>query len=113
MNVPLQVWSFTVADSTPRSVCVCHASCHMTHIRCPELDLLTNELNEAYRRLTEATSTEDATEAANELARVVRCFSAHRIGCVLCKVQSSAFPEMHQASFSRRAKLAASLADVL
>jgi len=62
----------------------------MPQIRCPELDLLTDELNEAYLRLKEAASTKDATNAANELARVVRCFSVHRVGCVLCKVQSSA-----------------------
>lgn len=40
----------------------------------------------------------DARAAANELARVVRCFSAHRVGCVLCKVQRSVLPRTRDAT---------------
>jgi hypothetical protein len=57
----------------------------MPHIRCPELDLLTDAHNEAYRKAEGG----------------LRCFSAHRVGCVLYKVQSSALPETYRAPVSR------------
>jgi hypothetical protein len=74
----------------------------MMSVRCPVFDVLTGELNEAYRRLTEAVSPEEAIYAANELARIVRCFSAHRVGCVFCKAQSSMALDMDDAPIRDR-----------
>jgi hypothetical protein len=52
--------------------------------------------------VTEASSPEEAKAAAHELVRVHRCLSAHRIGCVLCKLQGSVPVRMQELPISRQ-----------
>ena len=74
----------------------------MPHLRCPQLDILSNRLIEAYRQMTETdiSTVWSGGPAALSFAQLQVAIREHKITCILCKSIQSAtnlFPLPHSA----------------
>jgi hypothetical protein len=66
----------------------------MPHLHCPQLDILSNRLIEAYRQMTgtDISSVWSGGPAALSVAQLQAAIREHRITCILCQSIQRATP---------------------